>query len=141
MTQKSLNKNKQLEVKELDFLKLHQQTLMDIGLYWELTEQLNTILLRHCLAGGTTLANSLAGIKKARQHKLRYRQMLRDINNLVDNDFGLDMEGKYFTNTKFTHKESMKMADILAKIYGISHTIDCEACAFRKGYVKNSDKK
>ncbi len=49
---------------------------------------------------------------KPKQPKLRYRQMLRDINILIDNDFGLDMESKFYNKTKFTQKEARKIADV-----------------------------
>lgn len=71
---------------------------------------------------------------KPKQPKLRYRQMLRDINILIDNDFGLDIEGKWFNDKKFTQKEAKQMAEILIDIYGISHGIYCDLCASCRGY-------
>lgn len=60
--------------------------------------------------------------------------MIEDINQLIDNDFGLVMEMKFYSKDKFTQKEVRKMARLLGEVYQISHCIYCTGCAERKGY-------
>ena len=60
--------------------------------------------------------------------KLNYKKMIKDINDLVDTDFGAEMEMKELPKSKpFTQKEAKKMARIIAKVYIISHQIYCKA--------------
>ena len=61
--------------------------------------------------------------------KLNYFKMLEDIDELVDTDFMLDMECKLLPDAKeYTQEESKQMADILTRVYSISHCTHCEAC-------------
>lgn len=54
--------------------------------------------------------------------------MLEKINELVANDWAADMEVKAAFDREFTQEESKEMARTMAKIYSISHAIDCDAC-------------
>jgi hypothetical protein len=57
------------------------------------------------------------------------REILKRINNLVDNDFVFDMECKLIPKVKkYTQEEAQKMADLLGGVYMLSHTIHCKAC-------------
>jgi hypothetical protein len=56
---------------------------------------------------------------------INYKKMLEEINNLVDNDFCAEMEMK----GRYTQKEAKQMADIITKVYSISHCISCSACS------------
>jgi len=63
-------------------------------------------------------------------------QMLEDITKLTQTSFCCDMETKAMERTNlFTHKDSKKMATLLAEVYGISHCITCSTCAKGK-YIK-----
>lgn len=67
--------------------------------------------------------------------ELNLHQMLEDILLWVENDFCFDMELKTMDNAEpYTQDEAREMAQRLAKVYGIAHSIHCEACA--KKYLK-----
>jgi hypothetical protein len=63
-----------------------------------------------------------------------YRKMIQDINKLVETDFCYDMATKEAFSRKFTQEEAIKMADLLGKVYMISHSEHCKACG--RKYLK-----
>ena len=64
-----------------------------------------------------------------KQRNLDYKQMVSDINDLVDNDWGLDMDCHFEPNSKpFTQDEAKELVRVLMEIYMISHAIYCSAC-------------
>jgi hypothetical protein len=65
---------------------------------------------------------------------MNHLKMLEGINALLDTDFGLDMEMKFYRVEKYTQKEARRMTLILAKVFSISHCLSCPSCASRKGY-------
>ena len=67
--------------------------------------------------------------------KLNHKQMLTEIDKLVNNCWGFDIQLKHFGSETFTEKEANEMANVLGKIYLISHCIHCEAC--QKKYIVN----
>jgi hypothetical protein len=67
-----------------------------------------------------------------REKKLNHAKMLEDIDSLVRNDFVFDMECKLYQAKTYTQKDAKEMAEVLSKVYAISHTIHCEACRLEK---------
>ena len=65
--------------------------------------------------------------------KLDYLKMLREIDKLVNNDWGFEMiDCKMMPKAKpFTQKEAKEMSQRLGQIYLISHCITCTACQIR----------
>jgi hypothetical protein len=62
--------------------------------------------------------------------KLNYKKMIKDINNLVENDFCAEMEYKLLPKSKpYTQKEAKEMSDIISRVYLVSHCLHCESCA------------
>ena len=60
---------------------------------------------------------------------MNYKQMVRDINELVDNDFCFDMDCHNLPHSKpITQEEAMQMVGIIGNVYRISHCIHCTAC-------------
>ena len=64
---------------------------------------------------------------------MNYLQMLEDINELVETDFAADMTFKaVITNNGkhrvITQKEAREMADIIGRVYLISHATHCKNC-------------
>jgi len=59
--------------------------------------------------------------------KLDYKKMIKEIDALVQTDFSFDMECKLLDG-KFTQKEAKQMADLISRVYSISHCLHCEAC-------------
>lgn len=58
--------------------------------------------------------------------KLNYKKMLEEIDALVNNDWGFDIDCHSLPHSKpFTQAEAKEMARVLMKIYTISHGIDC----------------
>ena len=56
-------------------------------------------------------------------------QKLQKIDELVNTDFGLDMDCKLMPRSQpYTQHEAVSMAKFLGKIYAISHTIHCKTC-------------
>lgn len=72
---------------------------------------------------------------------LDHGRMLKEIYELVGNDFCLDMEHKLLPGTpSFSKEDSVKMAEIISKVYRISHCIYCKSCGVKykvKGLRKN----
>ena len=63
---------------------------------------------------------------------MNYKKMVQDINKLVDNDFSFDMELKLIPNNKkYTQEESLEMANLISKVFGISHCLTCEGCGIK----------
>lgn len=61
---------------------------------------------------------------------LNHKAMLEAISKLVNTDFIAEMDGRLADKKpKFTQKEAIEMADILGKVYLISHAIYCSSCA------------
>lgn len=55
--------------------------------------------------------------------------MLQDIDDLVQTDFCTEMDMKLLPKSKeYTQKEAKEMANLLGKIYLISHAIHCKSC-------------
>ena len=60
---------------------------------------------------------------------MKYKKMLQEIDDLVNNDFFADMEMKLMINAKeYTQDEAKEMAGVIGMVYSISHAIHCEAC-------------
>ena len=68
------------------------------------------------------------------QEKLNHKQMLTEIDKLVNNCWGFDIQ----LRTSHTPEQAKEMANILGRIYSISHCIHCEAC--QKKYIVNQQK-
>ena len=71
------------------------------------------------------------------EDKLDYKQMLIDIDDLVDNDFGFDMDCKanlHDKPDKFTQEEALQMAQIIGDVYSISHGYN--GCCATKYLIK-----
>ena len=67
--------------------------------------------------------------KQEKVVKLNYKKMVEDIDELVETDFCFDMDCRAIhPKQPFTHEESIKMRDILMKIYSIAHCNTCTAC-------------
>lgn len=72
--------------------------------------------------------------------KLDYKKMLEDINDFVDNDWGLDVDCHSLPDSKpFTQKEAKEMAETLMEIYKISHGVYCSTCG-RKYQIERKGK-
>ncbi len=68
--------------------------------------------------------------------KLNYKKMVQDIDKLVNNDWCENMEIKLLPKSEpFTQKEARQMAELIARVYSISHCIFCQACG-RKYKIK-----
>lgn len=61
------------------------------------------------------------------EHALDGHRMLKDIANLVQNDFCADMELKAGFNREFTQEDAREMAKIITKVYSIAHQVTCTA--------------
>lgn len=60
---------------------------------------------------------------------LDLKRMVKEIDKLVNNDFCEDMECHLIPKSKpFTQKEAEKMADIISKVYSVSHCLHCGSC-------------
>lgn len=76
---------------------------------------------------------------------MRTREQLHEwltkVNDLVQTDFGHDMECKaMMPNEKpFTQAEAREMAMTLANVYKWAHRITCEACGGKLGRKEGSD--
>lgn len=63
------------------------------------------------------------------EEKLDYKQMVIDIDSLVQTDFAFDMNCRLVDKEpKFKDEESKEMAKLIGKIYTISHKSHCTAC-------------
>lgn len=55
-------------------------------------------------------------------------KVLAFIEELVGGDFSEDMEFKKITKNKYTQKEAKQMAELIAKVYRISHAYGNHSC-------------
>ena len=71
---------------------------------------------------------------------LDHYRMLREIADMVENDFCADMDSRFATSgeVKFTNEEAKEMAHMLGKIYSIAHCITCRACQGKYENPKNN---
>lgn len=61
--------------------------------------------------------------------KLNHKKMLEEINKLVTTDFAFDMDCKQMPESEeYTIEEAREMAEIIGKVYSISHCLTCTAC-------------
>lgn len=61
--------------------------------------------------------------------KLDTEKMVREINAIVNNDWGLEIDTHSMKkDPSWTQKQSDEMAAALMKIYQIAHCISCRAC-------------
>lgn len=61
--------------------------------------------------------------------KLNYKKIAEDVNDLVQTDFVFDMDCKQIPGSKdYTQEEAVKMANLIGRIYSISHCVTCTAC-------------
>ena len=60
--------------------------------------------------------------------KMDYKRMLEEIDLLVNNDFCADMSMYECLDEEYPREASVKMADIIGKVYSISHAVHCSAC-------------
>jgi hypothetical protein len=66
---------------------------------------------------------------------LDMRKMLSDICELVENDFCTSMEMNLLPGSpEYTQKEAKSMAEIIASVYSIAHSIHCSGCGGK--YIK-----
>ena len=69
------------------------------------------------------------------KEKLDYKKMVEDIEEMVNTDFGMEMESKTLAGSRlYTQSEAKKMAKLIAEIYGIAHRLYCSGC--RGKYLK-----
>lgn len=54
--------------------------------------------------------------------------MVRDIDNLVSSEFCEEVSCKAGFDREISQKEAKEMAEIIGKVYLISHCITCNAC-------------
>lgn len=72
---------------------------------------------------------------------LDYKKMVTEIDEMVSIDFCEEMEVKSITTGKgmfFSHEDSVKMAQLLARVYSVAHCVHCGAC--NKKYRINNKK-
>ena len=63
-----------------------------------------------------------------------YKKMLEDIDALVNNDWGYDIESHALPPSHdFTQAEAIQMAEVIGQVYTIAHAVHCAACG--KKYV------
>lgn len=65
---------------------------------------------------------------------LNYWKMVRDIDNIVGTEFCEEVSCKAGFDREMSQQEAIKMAEIIGKVYLISHCITCDACD--KKYLK-----
>lgn len=69
---------------------------------------------------------------------MMYKKMLEDINNLVQTDFCVDMDFKQLEGqAEYTQEEALKMANIIGRVYGIAHSINCSCGGKYKKHFLN----
>lgn len=75
------------------------------------------------------------------KEELDYKKMLKEINDLVETDFGEDMSLR--ANIEYcgklldiSQRDAREMANIIAKVYLISHCIHCKSCGAK--YLKET---
>ncbi len=60
---------------------------------------------------------------------LNYKDMVKHVDRLVNNDFCASMEMKLIPDSReYSQLEAKKMANIISKVYSISHCRTCVAC-------------
>lgn len=73
--------------------------------------------------------------------KLDYKKMLKDIDNLVNNDTVFSLEVyRCPTTQEFKQEEVNQMLDIILDVYKISHTLHCKACRKSKYLLTTNNK-
>lgn len=60
--------------------------------------------------------------------KLNYWKMVRDIDNLVSSEFCEEVSCKAGFDREVSQEEAKEMANIIGKVYLISHCLSCHAC-------------
>lgn len=59
-------------------------------------------------------------------------KMVREIDGMVSTDFGFEMEVKLLPDAPpYTQEEAREMANTLARVYSIAHSIHCRACGLK----------
>ncbi len=72
---------------------------------------------------------------------MKYKQMVEDINQIVDNDWASEMELKLLPeSSKYTQQEAKDMAIAIGQVYKISHGIYC-ICGFKYGRKESKEDK
>lgn len=73
---------------------------------------------------------------KGSEKELDYKKMIEDINDLVETDFGEDMSLR--ANIEYcgklldiSQRDAREMANIIGKVYLISHCVHCESCGVK----------
>lgn len=62
------------------------------------------------------------------EFELNHRKMVLDIDNLVSSEFCEEMSVKAGFDREISQEEAKKMAEIIGKVYLISHCNTCTAC-------------
>jgi hypothetical protein len=69
--------------------------------------------------------------------KLDYKRMVKEIDELVNTDFGEHMSWKLMPHSNpYTQEETEQMATILGQVYMISHCIHCCKSCQKKYLLK-----
>jgi hypothetical protein len=91
--------------------------------YLDLKEKMDRQLLVFIWKRDSPTYLSHKYMKKKRKN---YLKMLKNINELVDNDFCMDMDCHNLPNSKpFTQDEAQQMSRIIGQVYSIAHGIHC----------------
>jgi len=72
-----------------------------------------------------------------------HEKMLKDICELVETDFAMEMECRAFLhperNEPFTLEESRQMAKVISSVYAIAHGIHCGTCGAKYKLLTNQE--
>ena len=76
--------------------------------------------------------------EEMKPNDLNYLKLVRDMNDMLENDFCMDMDCKLHLHggrdkNSFTQEEAQQMADLIGKLYTLSHYWYCH-CGLGKGY-------
>lgn len=77
-------------------------------------------------------------------NNLNYLKLVQDMNDMLENDFCMDMDCKLHLHdgrdkNSFTQEEAQQMADLIGKLYTLSHYWYCH-CGLGKGYEADQPK-
>lgn len=68
--------------------------------------------------------------------KINWKQIVKDVDVIVNNDWGAEVDMKLVFNRKFTQAEAKEMASALMKIYRITHCVYKNCCLKEKYIIK-----
>lgn len=83
-------------------------------------------------------------INEMKPNNLNYLKLVQDMNDMLENDFCMDMDCKLHLHdgrdkNSFTQEEAQQMADLIGKLYTLSHYWYCH-CGLGKGYGADQPK-